>query len=105
MQSFDIWRPPAKPPQLTKSAAETLAIEVLSFLAGNPGRLERFLALSGLGRESLRAAAREPGFLAAVLDHLAADETLLLAFAARAGHEPSLIARARDILSPPPEMP
>ncbi|MGQ0445592.1 MAG: DUF3572 domain-containing protein [Beijerinckiaceae bacterium] len=105
MRSFDIRRPPAKPPQLTKAAAETLAIEALSFLAGNPGRLDRFLALSGLGRESLRAAAREPGFLAAILDHLAADETLLLKFAAHAGHEPALIARARDILSPPAGMP
>jgi hypothetical protein len=105
VQSFNVWRPPAKPPQLTKSAAETLAVEALSFLAGNRNRLDRFLALCGLGRESLRAAAREPGFLAAILDHLAADESLLLAFAARAGHEPSLIARARDILSPPAELP
>ncbi|MGB8902069.1 MAG: DUF3572 domain-containing protein [Methylocella sp.] len=74
-------------------------------MAGNPGRLDRFLALSGLGRDSLRAAAGEPGFLAAILDHLASDESLLLAFAARAGHEPSAIAKARDILSPPAEMP
>ncbi|MGH6840529.1 MAG: DUF3572 domain-containing protein [Methylocella sp.] len=105
MRSFHIRRPPAQPPQLTKAAAETLAIAALSYLAGNPGRLDHFLALTGLGRESLRAAAREPGFLAAILDHLAADETLLLKFAAHAGLEPSLIARARDILSPPAEMP
>jgi hypothetical protein len=105
VENFDFRSPPAKQPQLTKSAAESIAIEALTFLAGNPGRLDRFLALSGLGRDSLRAAAREPGFLAAILDHLASDERLLLAFAARAGHEPSVIARARDILSPPAEMP
>ncbi|MFZ3326495.1 MAG: DUF3572 domain-containing protein [Methylocella sp.] len=96
---------PAKPPQLTKAAAESIAIEVLTFLAGNPVRRDRFLALSGLGPDNLRAAAGEPGFLAAILDHLASDESLLLAFAARAGREPSAIAKARDILSPPAEMP
>jgi hypothetical protein len=104
MENFDFRPSPAKRPQLTKAAAESIAIEVLTFLAGNPGRLDRFLALSGLGRDSLRAAAGEPGFLAAILDHLASDESLLLAFAARAGHAPATIAMARDILSPPAEM-
>ena len=68
-------------------------------------RLDRFLALSGIGLENLRAAAAEPGFLAAILDHLASDETLLLAFAEHAGQDPEAIAKARDILSPPPETP
>ncbi|MGH6794611.1 MAG: DUF3572 domain-containing protein [Methylocella sp.] len=105
MEKFDFRSSPAKQPQLSKSAAESLAIEVLTFLAGNSGRLDCFLALSGLGRDSLRAAAREPGFLAAILDHLASDERLLLAFAANTGHAPATIAKARDILSPPAEMP
>jgi hypothetical protein len=96
---------PAKQPQLSKAAAESIAIEGLTFLAGNPARLDRFLALSGLGRDNLRAAAGEPGFLAGVLDHLASDESLLLAFAANARHAPETIAKARDILSPSAEMP
>ena len=85
MQNLNFRAFPAKKPKLTKSGAETLAIEVLSFLAADPTRLERFLALSGVGLDNLRAAAAEPGFLAAILDHLAADETLLLAFAAEPG--------------------
>ena len=105
MQNFDFRPSPAKRPQLTKAAAETIAIEVLTFLAGNPARLDRFLALSGLGRDNLRAAAGQPGFLAAILDHLASDESLLLAFAANTGHAPATIAKARGILSPPAEMP
>ena len=105
MENFDFRSSPAKPPQLTKSAAESIAIEVLTFLAADPLRLDRFLALSGLGRDNLRAAAREPQFLAAILDHLASDERLLLAFAASTGHAPATIAKARDILSPPAEMP
>jgi hypothetical protein len=41
----------------------------------------------------LRAAAAEPGFLAAILDHLASDEKLLLAFAAEARQEPEAAAK------------
>ena len=68
-------------------------------------RLDRFLALSGIGVENLRAAAAEPGFLAAILDHLASDEQLLLAFSAHARQHPEAIAEAREILSPPTETP
>jgi hypothetical protein len=105
MQNLDFRPSPAKQPQLSKAAAESIAIEGLTFLAGNPALLDRFLALSGLGRDNLRAAAGEPGFLAGVLDHLSSDESLLLAFAANARHAPETIAKARDILSPPAEMP
>jgi len=105
MENFDIRRSPAKQQQLTKAAAESMAIDVLTFLAGNPARLDRFFALSGLGRDNLRAAAREPEFLAAVLDHLASDESLLLAFAANTGHAPATVAKARVILSPPAKTP
>jgi hypothetical protein len=100
MENFDFRPSPAKQPQLSKAVAESIAIEVLTFLAGNPARLDRFLALSGLGRDNLRAAAREPGFLAAILDHLASDESLLLAFAANAGHAPATIAKAGRIVAP-----
>jgi Protein of unknown function (DUF3572) len=105
METFGFRPSPAKQPQLSKATAESIAIEVLNFLARNPAKLDYFLALSGLGPDNLRAATREPGFLAAILDHLASDESLLLAFAADTGHVPATIAKARDILSPPAEMP
>ena len=105
MQNLNFRSSPEKQPNLSKAAAESIAIEVLTFLAGDPARLDRFLALSGVGLNNLRAAAAEPGFLAAILDHLASNEPLLLAFAANAGHDPATIAKARDILSPPAEMP
>lgn len=97
--------PPSRPKsaQLTREAAEAIAIDVLTFIAAEPARLDRFMTLSGLTADGLRAAAAEPGFFAGVLDHLAADETLLLAFAANAGKDPTVIARARDCLSPPAE--
>ena len=72
----------AEPPE-RQHAAEQLAIAALGFIAGEPERLERFLALTGIAPESIRAAAREPEFLLGVLDHVAGDDALLLAFAQR----------------------
>ena len=72
-------------PSLTQEAAEALAIQALTFIAGDGERLGHFLAATGIGPAEIRAAAQEPGFLIGVLDHLAADERLLSAFAAEAG--------------------
>jgi hypothetical protein len=82
-----------------REGAESVAIAALGFLAAEPERLARFLALSGLGPHSLRQAATSPGFLAAVLDHFAADERLLVAFAADQGVDPGAVIGARDTLS------
>jgi Protein of unknown function (DUF3572) len=81
--------------------AESIAIKGLSFLAGDPERLGRFLAMTGLGPENLREAAASPGFLGSVLAHLAEDESLLLAFAAEAGLRPEHVARAAERLRGP----
>jgi len=89
----------ARLPQMTRELAETVAIQGLSFIATEPERLGRFLALTGIGPESLRAAANEPNFLLGVLDHLAGDEALLRAFAEDIGSEPEAIAAARDLLA------
>ncbi len=78
--------------------AEDLAIAALAFIAQEPERLGRFLALSGLDPANLREAAGEPEFLAGVLDHLSGDEVLLLAFAADAGIDPAEIETARHLL-------
>src|SRR5580658_7675341 len=85
--------------QARQEAAAKLAIAALSFLADEQERVERFLALTGLGPESLRAAARDPGFLAGVLDHVMGDEALLLAFAAEYEIDPQEVERARDTLA------
>jgi hypothetical protein len=82
-----------------RDAATALAIAALSFIGQDPERLGRFLALSGIGPESLRAAAREPGFLLGVLDHLGGDESLLLAFSGHQGIDPEEIAKARALLA------
>lgn len=86
--------------RLSPEAAETLAVEALAFLAEDPETLGRFLSATGLGPETLRAAASEPGFLAAVLEHVMADEALLLVFAERRRIRPMMIAAARHMLDP-----
>ena len=82
-----------------REAAEALAIQALNFLATEPARLSRFLALSGLEPAAIRAAAAESGFLAGVLAHLGEDEALLVAFAAEAGVTPADVDRARRLLA------
>jgi Protein of unknown function (DUF3572) len=53
-----------------------------------------------LARSSNRdpSAAREPGFLAGVLEHMLGDASLLIAFATSAGIDPAEIVGARGAL-------
>jgi len=84
-----------------KAFATEASIAALEFLAADPERLRRFLALSGLGPDNLRQAAGDPSFLGAVLDYLAGDEPLLIAFASHRGWRPADVVRARDALAEP----
>jgi hypothetical protein len=81
-----------------QAAAAGVAIAALSFIAAEPDRLGHFLAMTGIGPESIRSAAQEPQFLAGVLDHIVADEELLLAFAAEREIDPEHVVAARDLL-------
>jgi len=92
----------ASPQTVSFQDAETLALRALGFLAAEPERLEPFLATTGLGPATLRAAASDPGFLSAVLDHIGGSESLLLEFAGNLGVSPETVARARERLSGPP---
>ncbi len=83
-------------------SAAALAIETLGKLAADPEKLSGFLALSGIGPDNLRAAAKSPGFLQGVLDFVCADEMLLREIAASLNRTPEDIDRARMILAGPP---
>lgn len=74
---------------------ELLGLAALGFLAAEPERLVRFLALSGMTPEDLRGRAGSPELLGAVLDHLLADESLLFLFAEAEALHPSEVAAAR----------
>jgi hypothetical protein len=73
-----------------------LAIQALAFIAEEPDRLGAFLSVTGLAPEQIREAAREPGFLGGVLEHMLGDENLLVAFSQSAGIDPADIARASN---------
>jgi hypothetical protein len=90
--------------QERQDAARALAIMALSFIAGEPERLGRFLALTGIGPESIRSAAREPGFLVGVLDHLASNDRHLRAFAEQNEFDPEQVMEAREVLAGQPPM-
>ena len=81
---------------LTRSQAETLALQVLTFLLEDNERIKKFLQLTGVDPDDLPALAPQPRFLLAVLDHLAGDEELLMIFARQLGLNPEVIAFARS---------
>jgi hypothetical protein len=88
--------------EVTRELAEMLAIQALGFLAEEPERIGRFLALTGIEAQSLRDAAREPNFLLGVLDHLASDDRLLRQFSDQTEIAPETVTKARDLLASSP---
>ena len=84
-----------------REVAEIVAIQALSFVAGDPERLGRFLAESGIGPETLRGAAADPRFLASVLDFVMRDDATVKAFASASQLHPTNIAAAHQALNDP----
>jgi hypothetical protein len=87
--------------QNPREVAEIVAVQALSFIAGDPERLGLFLAESGLGPETLRTAATEPKFLTSVLDFVLRDDATVKAFASASQLHPTNIAAARQVLGDP----
>jgi hypothetical protein len=88
--------------QNPREVAEIVAIQALSFIAGDPERLGVFLAETGVGPETLRSAAADPRFLAGVLDFVLRDDATVKAFAAASELDPATIAAAREVLDEDP---
>ena len=84
-----------------REVAEIVAIQALSFVAGDPERLGAFLAESGIGPETLRGAAADPRFLASVLDFIMRDDASVKAFADVSQLHPTNIAAAHQALNDP----
>jgi hypothetical protein len=89
----------SRPPPFDREAAETIALQALAFLAEDPARLARFLKLTGLEAGDVRARAGTTELMLAVLEHLDADEPLLLVFASGSGVAPDRIGRAIGLLA------
>ena len=90
-----------KPTRNPREVAEIVAIQALSFVAGDPEWLGVFLAESGIGPETLRSAAADPRFLAHVLDFVMRDDATVKAFADVSKLHPTNIAAAHQALNDP----
>ncbi len=84
--------------KITSENAQAIAIEAFSYVAGDEKLLPRFLAITGIEARDIRAAASEPGFLAGVLQFLAAHEPSLLAFCQATGVKPESVLLAMRAL-------
>lgn len=84
--------------KVTRQDAEATAIAALGFVASDPELMGRFLAMTGIDPQQIRAAAGEPGFLAGVLDFVLAHEPTLMRFAEASGHDPAQVMAARRML-------
>lgn len=84
------------PKNQTNSApdAEIIALQSLNFLASDPDRISRFMAITGLQPQDIRSRAGEAPFLAGLLDYLRGDQGLLLTFAESAALDPAEIDAA-----------
>lgn len=74
--------------------AESLSISALLWIADDPVMMRRFLDLTGIEADQIRAAAQEPAFLAGVLKFILGHEPSLVAFAQSANLHPSAVSKA-----------
>jgi hypothetical protein len=77
---------------------QALALGALTATLKDERRAERFLALTGIGTDELRAGLGNPRLLAAVLSFLEAHEPDLVGVARELGVPPSELVQAREAL-------
>ena len=86
------------PKRFTSEDAEALALQALTFILSEPERLSRFLALTGMDLQGIRASAASVDLQSATLEYLLSDESLLLTFCQERGVDPATIAPMHDLL-------
>jgi hypothetical protein len=79
----------------TPNDPEVLGLAALASTLGDSRRAQRFLDLTGIGTDELRARAADPALLAALLRFLEAHEPDLIAVAEALGVKPELLIQAR----------
>src|SRR5258708_39915331 len=80
-------------------AAEEISLQLISFLLSDPERLERLVALTGIGQDDLEQRIAESEFQAFVMDYVLEDQSLVLEFAAAQGLRPEALLAARRKLA------
>ena len=94
-------QPKAAP--LDYAGAEEMAAHSLAFLTSDPLRLNRFLTESGMDPQQLALSLTDgsSAILAAALDHIVCDESLLLVFASDIRRKPEEVVNAHALLQGP----
>lgn len=65
---------------MTAAQAEAIAIQALSWMAGDDEIIGGFLGVTGAAPDELRDRAGDPEFLGFVLDYLLSDDNMVMAF-------------------------
>lgn len=78
-----------------QESAETTALQALGWLLGEPEELGGFLNASGAAPGDLGTLARDPQFLAALIDYLLETDARVLACCAALGVPPTALGEAR----------
>jgi len=79
----------------TPTDPEATALAALAATLGDARRAQRFIDLTGIGTDELRARLGEPELLAALLRFLEAHEPDLIAVAEELGVRPDVLVKAR----------
>ena len=82
-------------PPLTPNDPLALALGALASTLGDNRRAQRFVDLTGIGTDELRARVGEPLLLAALIRFLEAHEPDLVAVAGELGVKPEVLVQAR----------
>ncbi len=82
-------------PTPTPNDSVALALAALAATLGEPRRARRFVDLTGIGTDELRARAGEPALLAALVRFLEAHEPDLIAVSEELGVSPDVLVQAR----------
>jgi hypothetical protein len=78
---------------LRQEAAETAALTMLAWLAGQDDLFAGFLGATGATAEDVAARATDPAFLGAVVTFVLGEDAHVLAWAEATGNPPDLAAR------------
>ncbi|GGE00248.1 hypothetical protein GCM10011390_18820 [Aureimonas endophytica] len=79
--------------------ADEIGIQALMFVASHDDLMNRFLDLSGLQADGVRAAAADPSFFVSLLDFILAREEDVIDLASQLRVRPQLIGQARNVLA------
>ena len=82
---------------MTEDHAAVIALRALAWLA-EAELLDAFQTTTGADRETIRNAAQDPDFLAAILDFVLSDDAFVLRASDRLDLQPTVLAEARAAL-------